>query len=93
MSNVTIIGGHGKVALLLAPLLKKAGHEVSSWIRNPEHVADVEATGAEAVVADPESLGIVLGGSGNGEQLAANRRHPYANYLRVPDDPYIYRNE
>ncbi|WP_347348900.1 NAD(P)H-binding protein [Nigerium sp.] len=56
MSNVTIIGGHGKVALLLAPLLKKAGHEVSSWIRNPEHVADVEATGAEAVVADIETM-------------------------------------
>lgn len=27
---------------------------------------------AEAVIADPESLGIVIGGSGNGEQLAAN---------------------
>ncbi len=28
---------------------------------------------AEAVVADPGSLGIVLGGSGNGEQIAANK--------------------
>ncbi len=28
---------------------------------------------AEATVADPGSLGIVLGGSGNGEQLAANK--------------------
>ena len=28
---------------------------------------------AEAVVADPGSLGIVLGGSGNGEQMAANK--------------------
>ena len=27
---------------------------------------------AEAVVADPGSLGIVLGGSGNGEQMSAN---------------------
>lgn len=27
----------------------------------------------EAVVADPGSLGIVLGGSGNGEQIAANK--------------------
>jgi ribose 5-phosphate isomerase B len=28
---------------------------------------------AEAVLADPESLGVVLGGSGNGEQIAANK--------------------
>ena len=28
---------------------------------------------AAAVVADPGSLGIVLGGSGNGEQIAANK--------------------
>lgn len=28
---------------------------------------------AEATVADPGSLGIVIGGSGNGEQIAANK--------------------
>src|SRR5690606_24971798 len=28
---------------------------------------------AEAVAADPDSLGIVMGGSGNGEQMAANK--------------------
>jgi ribose 5-phosphate isomerase B len=28
---------------------------------------------AEAVVADPRSLAIVIGGSGNGEQIAANK--------------------
>lgn len=28
---------------------------------------------AQAVAADPDSLGIVLGGSGNGEQMAANK--------------------
>ena len=28
---------------------------------------------AEAVVADPGSLGVVIGGSGNGEQIAANK--------------------
>ena len=49
--RVTIIGGHGKIALLLAPLLVDAGHEVTSVIRNPDHVADVEATGATALVS------------------------------------------
>ena len=28
---------------------------------------------AEAVISDPGSLGIVIGGSGNGEQIAANK--------------------
>lgn len=52
MARITIIGGHGKVALLLAPLLVEAGHEVASVIRNPEHEQDVARTGATAVVAD-----------------------------------------
>ncbi|MDN5725177.1 MAG: SDR family oxidoreductase [Propionibacteriales bacterium] len=54
--KIAIIGGHGQVALLAAPLLVEAGHQVDSVIRNPDHVADVEATGATAVVADVESL-------------------------------------
>ena len=56
MSAITIIGGHGKVALRLAAMLSGAGHDVTSWIRNPDHVTDVEATGARARIADVESL-------------------------------------
>lgn len=56
MMQVTIIGGHGKVALLAAPLLVAAGHDVRSVIRNPDHEADVAATGATPVVADVESM-------------------------------------
>lgn len=56
MSRILIIGGHGKVALLAAPLLVEAGHEVTSFVRNPEHVDEVSATGASAVVADVERL-------------------------------------
>lgn len=56
MSRIVIIGGHGKVALLLAPLLVQRGDEVTSVIRNPDHAADVEATGARPVVADIEAL-------------------------------------
>jgi len=56
MSRIAVIGGHGKVALHLSRILSGRGHQVSSLIRNPDHRADVEATGAEAVVADVESL-------------------------------------
>ena len=56
MTKIAIIGGHGKVALHLARLLRADGHDVSSLIRNPEHAADVSATGATPVVADVENL-------------------------------------
>jgi uncharacterized protein YbjT (DUF2867 family) len=56
MSRILIFGGHGKVALLLAPLLVARGDEVTSVIRNPAHAADVAATGAMPRVADVESL-------------------------------------
>ncbi|MBP3043276.1 SDR family oxidoreductase [Arthrobacter jiangjiafuii] len=56
MSRITIIGGHGKVALHLARDLTANGHQVTSLFRNPQHTADVEATGATAVVADVENL-------------------------------------
>ncbi|MDR7275006.1 SDR family oxidoreductase [Catenuloplanes atrovinosus] len=56
MARIVIVGGHGKVALLLAPLLVRAGDEVTSVFRNPEHTPDVAATGARPVVADLEKL-------------------------------------
>ena len=34
MARILIIGGHGKVALLLAPLLVGRGDDVTSIIRN-----------------------------------------------------------
>ena len=58
MSSTTlIIGGHGKVALLLAPLLTQRGHEVRSAIRSEDQSEEVGATGATAVLADVETMG------------------------------------
>lgn len=54
--DITLIGGHGKVALLAEPLLAQAGHTVRAVIRNPEHAAEVEAAGATAVLTDIETL-------------------------------------
>jgi uncharacterized protein YbjT (DUF2867 family) len=56
MSRVLIIGGHGKIALRLAPLLVERGDVVTSVIRNPEHQDEVAATGALPLVADVEQL-------------------------------------
>lgn len=56
MARILLIGGHGKVALLLAPLLVARGDHVTSVIRNPQHEADVAATGAVPLVADVETF-------------------------------------
>lgn len=55
MTSVVIAGGHGKIALLLERLLADRGDSVVGLIRNPDHVADVERTGASAVVLDLEN--------------------------------------
>lgn len=54
MSRIVIVGGHGKVALLTAPLLLAAGHEVISLIRNPDHAPEVESAGAAPQVLSVE---------------------------------------
>ena len=61
----------------LAEHLQKQGHDV---VDVGPHVYDPEddypafcLTAGAKVVADPGSLGIVIGGSGNGEQIAANK--------------------
>ena len=56
MLRIVIVGGHGKVALQLAHILKNRGDEVTSVVRNPDHAGDVSATGAHPVVADIERL-------------------------------------
>ena len=57
--------------------LEAQGHEVTDCGAHEYDAADDYPAfciaAAEAVVADPGSLGIVLGGSGNGEQIAANK--------------------
>ena len=62
---------------LIAEHLTKQGHEV---IDCGAHTYDAEddypafcIEAAQRTVNDPGSLGIVLGGSGNGEQIAANK--------------------
>lgn len=61
--RIVIAGGHGQVALRLERLLTDAGHAPVGIVRNPDHVDDLRAAGAEALVCDLEEtdVGTVAG--------------------------------
>ncbi|HTQ94225.1 MAG TPA: RpiB/LacA/LacB family sugar-phosphate isomerase [Streptosporangiaceae bacterium] len=57
--------------------LASAGHEPvdcgpENYVQDDDYPVYVMRA-AQAVIGDPGSLGIVIGGSGNGEQIAANK--------------------
>ena len=62
---------------VLANWLTSAGHEVSDCGPASYHEGDdyppYVMRAAAATAADPDSIAIVIGGSGNGEQIAANK--------------------
>ncbi len=88
--RILTIGGHGKVARHLTPLLAERSHEVTAVIRNPEHTADVEADGATAKVADvqsmstPELADLVRGFDAVVWSARRRRRRPRAHLRRRP---------
>jgi uncharacterized protein YbjT (DUF2867 family) len=55
-----LIVGCGCRGRRLAQELAGAGHAVRGTTRNPGRLPDIEAAGAEAVVADPDRLGTVM---------------------------------
>lgn len=61
----------------LAEHLRAAGHDLvdhgAERYDPDDDYPGVCFAAAQAVVADPGSLGVVIGGSGNGEQIAANK--------------------
>ena len=62
---------------VLANWLTSAGHEVTDCGPASYHEGDdyppYVMRAAAATAADPDSIAIVIGGSGNGEQIAANK--------------------
>jgi uncharacterized protein YbjT (DUF2867 family) len=56
--RVVIAGGHGKIALILERLLSQRGDTAVGLIRNPDHVADLAAAGAQPVVIDLEAAAV-----------------------------------
>ena len=57
MTRIAIVGGHGKIARLLIPLLVDAGHQPVALVRNPDYSAELEALGAEVGILDIEQDG------------------------------------
>ena len=54
MSQVAIVGGHGKIARLLHPLLVEAGRQPVALVRSDSQRATVEGLGAHARLLDVE---------------------------------------
>lgn len=76
--RVAIAADHAGLPLKapIADWLREAGHEVVDFgVHDPTPVdyPDVIAPAARAVAAGECQLGIVLGGSGTGEQIVANK--------------------
>ena len=77
--RVHVGGDHAAYDLLvdLVAFLAGNGHEVTNHGPHAYDAVDdypvFVLRAAEAVAADPGSFGVVLGGSGNGEQMAANK--------------------
>jgi uncharacterized protein YbjT (DUF2867 family) len=55
-----LIVGCGCRGQALARELRAAGHAVRGTTRDPARLAEIEAAGAEAVVADPDRLGTLM---------------------------------
>lgn len=54
MTRIAIVGGHGKIARLLIPLLVDAGHQPIALVRDPDYSAELERLGAEVGILDIE---------------------------------------
>ncbi|KGM08991.1 SDR family oxidoreductase [Cellulomonas bogoriensis] len=52
--RIVIAGGHGQIAMRLTRRLTSRGDTVVGMVRNPDHVGDLAALGAEAAVVDLE---------------------------------------
>jgi len=52
--NISIVGAHGKIAMLLHPLLIKRGHSVRGIIRKKDQAESMRELGVEPVVCDIE---------------------------------------
>src|SRR4051812_39348156 len=75
--DIVIAGGHGQIALRLAPLLSARGERGRSLIPNPQHAAGVSSAGAPGGRAPPPGASAGAGAAergledGSADELAA----------------------
>ena len=55
MSRIAVVGGHGKIALELHPILVAAGHQPVALVREEGYRDELEALGAEVRILDIEN--------------------------------------
>ena len=55
MAKVAVVGGHGKVALHLHPLLVRAGHTPVALVRHEAYRSELEELGADVRLLDVEN--------------------------------------
>jgi len=55
--RIAIVGGHGKVALQLHPILTRLGHSPVALVRSEDYRAELEDLGAEVRLLDIEAQG------------------------------------
>jgi uncharacterized protein YbjT (DUF2867 family) len=67
--RVIVAGGHGKVAMLLHPLLRERGDVSVALIRNPDHADEVRDGGAEPLLCDLEAEDDVAGAVGTADAI------------------------
>ena len=65
--DICIVGGHGKIAMHLHPVLVKNGHHVRGIIRKPEQAKDLQEAGAESVICDIEQEDDISKAVGNAD--------------------------
>lgn len=55
MSTIAVVGGHGKIAMLLHPILVAGGHQPVALARSEEYRSDLDRVGAQLRLLDIEN--------------------------------------
>lgn len=63
--DITIVGGHGSIAMMMHPMLKNRGHQVRGIIRKGKQAGDLRKAGAEPVICDIEETDDISEAVGN----------------------------